>query len=211
MFLFRLSPRCRSPLPPSAGFSLVELLLALTLGSVLIAAATSVAVSMIRSSVQDEAAQVAQNGWSRVQQFLLAEVGEAGRSYVASVESAPIELGFSTSSCSGLPAPPPQASFSLRVRNPARPGDPPSLIHFYNQGADLFRCGPPVLADGSLDFSRASTPAVLSYNTNLADVALGHAGRSLSYTVLIRTPAGQLLFSAPGRAWAQSALIEAEG
>lgn len=204
----------RLPGPPRlsrlSAFTLVELLLAVALGSLVLAGITALAVSMIRASVQEESSQVAQDAWSRVQQFLLTEVGEAGRSYSGTAEAVPIELATSISGCTGSPAPPALASFSIRVRNPGNPGAAPAQIFYYNQNGNLMRCGPPVLADGSLAFTASSSVAILSYNTSLSNLSIGHFGRSLAYTVTISSPRGTTLFSGRGRAWAKSALIEAE-
>ena len=202
-------PAARCRIRPTA-FTLVELLLAVALGSLVIAGITALAVSMIRASVQEESDQVAQDAWSRVHQFLITEVGEAGRSYSGSVETVPIQLATAISGCSGTPAPPALASFSIRVRNPSNPTAAPTVLAYYNQNGNLMRCGLPVLAGGSLDFSATSSVAILSYNTSLANLSIGHSGRSIAYTVLITSPHGTTVFSGRGRAWAQSALIEAE-
>lgn len=192
------------------GFSLVELLLVLVLGAVVLSGIIALAVSLTRASVEEETSQVAQDSWSRVQQFLITEIGEAGRSYSGAVESVPIELSVPINGCSGIPVPPALSSFAIRVRNPGNPSTSPVLIFYYNQNGNLMRCGPPVLSDGSLDFPAISSVAILSYYTTISDISVGYSGRSLAYTVTVRSPHGVTLFSGRGRAWAQSSLIEAE-
>ena len=204
-----LFKRSVSPVPDSA-FTLVELLLAVGLGSLMLTGVIALAVSMIRASARDEIAQTSEDAWSRVHQFLITEVGEAGRSYAGSVETVPIQLATAISGCSGTPAPPAVASFSIRVRNPSNPMAIPTVLSYYNQDGNLMRCGLPVLADGSLDFSATNSVAVLSYNTSLTSLSIDHSGRSIAYTILITSPLGSTVFSGRGRAWAQSALIQAE-
>ena len=198
-----------SPVPDSA-FTLVELLLAVGLGSLMLTGVIALAVSMIRASAREEIAQTSQDAWSRVHQFLVTEVGEARRSYVGSVETVPIQLNAAISGCSGTPTPPSSSSFSIRVGNPANPAQAPTTIDYYVQNGNLMRCGLPVLADGTLNFSGTRSVAVLSYGTSLSSLDLAHSGRSIGYDITISSPQGSAVFTGRGRAWAQSAVIQAE-
>ncbi|MFM7466059.1 MAG: type II secretion system protein J [Cyanobium sp.] len=217
-----------------AAFTLVELLLGAAFGVILLAGLMMMATSLLRAGVRDDNQQSAQDAWARVNQFLNIEVGEAGRLYQGTTEVSPIVLDQAPS-CSGANRDAGSGSFAIRVPNsdPAQ-NSAYATITYYMSGGHLMRCGPPVLANGSLNFSASSSEAILSYNTCLEldstnscrtvtktsrcwDVAddsrlgLGHEGRSIAYRLhLSSAHSAEPELSCVGRAWAQSSIIELE-
>jgi hypothetical protein len=190
------------------------------------------ATFLLRAGLREDNQQSAQDAWARVNQFLNIEVGEAGRIYQGTTPVDPIALD-QTPSCNGASRDAGSDSFAIRVPNPDPTGsDDFKTITYYMSGGHLMRCGPPVLANGALNFSAASTEAILSYNTCLEidsnntcwdvsaknfcwDVAddsrlgLAHEGRSIAYRLhLSSAHSAQPELSCVGRAWAQSSIIE---
>jgi hypothetical protein len=174
------------------------------------------ATSLLRAGVRENSQQTAQDAWGKVNQFLNIEVGEATRFYLPNnpdplepTELDPIEEVQTISDCAGATLTAGSESFKIRVPSPAG-GGVFRQIFYYTSGTDLMRCGPPVLANGTLDFSAPSAEAVLSYNTTLRVVSLGHNDRSVQYTLDFRSPYAGVEFTGVGRAWAQSSIIQLE-
>jgi Tfp pilus assembly protein PilW len=194
-----------------AAFTLVELLLASAFGVILLGGLMKMSTSLMRAGLQDDNQQSAQDAWARVNQFLVIEVGEAGRLYEGTTEVRPIDLDQVPSACSGASRDAGSESFAIRVPNPD-PGAVGSArfatITYYMSEGHLMRCGPPVLATGALNFSATSSAAILSYNTTLRQLSLNHLDRSIAYTLDFRSPHAGVEFSGQGRAWAQSSRIE---
>jgi Tfp pilus assembly protein PilW len=194
-----------------AAFTLVELLVGVAFGAILMGGLMTMATSVLRAGLQDDNQQSAQDAWARVNQFLVIEVGEAGRLYEGTTEVRPIDLDQAPSACSGASRDAGSESFAIRVPNPD-PGAVGSArfatITYYMSAGHLMRCGPPVLANGALNFSANSGAAILSYNTTLRQLSLNHLDRSISYTLDFRSPHAGVEFSGQGRAWAQSSRIE---
>lgn len=193
-----------------AAFTLVELLLASAFGVILLGGLMKMSTSLLRAGLQDDNQQSAQDAWAQVNQFLVIEVGEAGRIYMSAVEVSPILLNQAPASlCSGASRDAGSESFAIRVPN----ADPTATVPFrtityYMTGGHLMRCGPPVLADGSLNFKGPNSEAILSYDTTLRQLSLNHQNRSISYTLDFRSPHAGVEFTGQGRAWAQSSRIE---
>lgn len=220
--------------PRPNAFTLVELLLGSAFGVILLGGLMMMATSVLRAGLREDNQQSAQDAWARVNQFLNIEVGEAGRIYQGTNEQKPIELD-QVPSCSGASRDAGSDSFAIRVPNPDQASsDDFATITYYMSGGHLMRCGPPVLANGALNYSASSTEAILSYNTCLeldsnntcwdvtaknfcwdvaddARLGLGHEGRSIAYRLHLssaHSPEPEL--SCVGRAWAQSSIIELE-
>lgn len=194
-----------------AAFTLVELLVGVAFGAILMGGLMMMATSILRAGLEDDNQQSAQDAWARVNQFLVIEVGEAGRLYQGITEVSPIVLNPATTGCSGANPDAGSESFAIRVPNP----DPAATgsarfatITYFMSDGHLMRCGPPVLANGALNFSATSTAAILSYDTTLRQLSLNHLNRSISYTLDFRSPHAGVEFSGQGRAWAQSSRIE---
>ena len=194
-----------------AAFTLVELLVGVAFGAILMGGLMMMATSILRAGLEDDNQQSAQDAWARVNQFLVIEVGEAGRLYQGITEVSPIVLNPATTSCSGANPDAGSESFAIRVPNP----DPAATgsarfatITYFMSDGHLMRCGPPVLVNGALNFSATSTAAILSYDTTLRQLSLNHLNRSIAYTLDFRSPHAGVEFSGQGRAWAQSSRIE---
>lgn len=191
-----------------AAFTLVELLVGVAFGAILMGGLMTMATSVLRAGLKDDNQQSAQDAWAQVNQFLVIEVGEAGRIYMSATEVSPILLNQEPL-CSGASRDAGSESFAIRVPN----ADPTSSVPFrtisyYMSGGNLMRCGPPVLADGSLNFKGPNSEAILSYDTTLRQLSLNHLNRSIAYTLEFRSPHAGVEFSGQGRAWAQSSRIE---
>ena len=121
----------------SGGFSLVELLIAGTLGVVLVAALASVILSYTRSRERIEAISRLQDQWGRVQFLLDQEIQESRPTTLASV-SIPAACPAQASSAPVLLLAPPEQSVP---------------IVYYRDGSTLRRCGAQVSANGLLSSS----------------------------------------------------------
>ena len=200
------------PRPRLAAFTLVELLLGAAFGVILLGGLMTMATSILRASLREDNQQSAQDAWARVNQFLNIEVGEAGRIYQGETPVGPIQGDNPTPNCSGASQDGGSESFAITVPNP----DPAAAIPFrtityYMSGGHLMRCGPPVLANGALNFSAPSSEAILSYDTTLRQLSRTVENRSIAYTLDFRSPhSAEPEFTGVGRAWAQSSIIELE-
>jgi len=197
--------------PRPAAFTLVELLLGAAFGVILLGGLMTMATSILRAGLREDNQQSAQDAWARVNQFLNIEVGEAGRIYLRTTAVGPIVLNQAPT-CSGASQDGGSESFAITVPNP----DPAAAIPFrtiiyYMSVGHLMRCGPPVLANGALNFSAPSSEAILSYDTTLRQLSRTYENRSIAYTLDFRSPhSAEPEFTGVGRAWAQSSIIELE-
>ncbi|MEB3258052.1 MAG: hypothetical protein VKN83_07030 [Cyanobacteriota bacterium] len=201
-----------------AAFTLVELLLASAFGVILLGGLMMMATFLLRAGLREDNQQSAQDAWARVNQFLNIEVGEAGRIYAGTEELFAIELDKAPS-CTGASRDGGSESFRITVPNPDT--DPLSaryaIITYYMSGGHLMRCGPPVLANGALNFSASSSEAILSYDTTLKELSQPplpstdpkNPKRSIAYTLEFRSAhSDEPEYSGVGGAWAQSSIIE---
>ena len=194
-----------------AGFTLVELLLASAFGVILMGGLMMMATFLLRAGVREDNQQSAQDAWARVNQFLNIEVGEAGRIYEGDEPIGPIKPDQEPT-CTGAGRDAGSESFAITVPNP----DPAvsgsaryATITYYMSEGHLMRCGPPVRANGALNFSAASSEAILSYDTTLRELSLNYEDRSITYKLDFRSPHSAVPeFTGSGRAWAQSSIIE---
>lgn len=116
------------------GFTLVEVLVVVAIGSVLMIGAASMMIGHMRASARYEAILRLQEAWSRVQFLLDQEIQEA----------------------SGRPTSSPCNSLTLSIPNPNGTGNNLTITYALS-GTDLKRTGPQVNSDGTLDSSPAST------------------------------------------------------
>lgn len=196
--------------PRAPAFTLLELLVATAFGAIVFGALMTMATSLLRAGLREDNQQTAQDAWARVNQFLLIEVGEAGRFYQGDNEFSAIELDLPPSDCPEASKDPASASFTIRVPSANASGVTFRMISYYVRDNNLMRCGPPVLANGALDFAAPSAEAVLSYNTVLRNLSRDFDKRSIAYTLDFRSPHAGVEFSEQGRAWAQSSMIQKE-
>lgn len=199
-------PKGREP-----AFTLLELLVATAFGAIVFGALMTMATSLMRAGLREDNQQTAQDAWARVNQFLLIEVGEAGRFYLGTTEVNPIALNQPLSDCPGASRDPASESFTIRVPTGSSVGGVSfRTISYYVRDNNLMRCGPPVLGNGALDFWASSAEAVLSYSTVLRNLSLDLNNRAIAYTLDFRSPHAGVEFSGEGRAWAQSSMIQLE-
>lgn len=123
------------------GYSLIELLTVVLIGSVLMIGTATLLITHIRASAKMEATMRLQEAWSRVQFLLDQEIREAR------VES----NSPSTVNCSSL---------TLKIPNPSG-GSDGSVVYSKTSDNTLTRSGPAVNADGTLDFSSSSDTATV--------------------------------------------------
>lgn len=162
--------------------SLVELLIALVLGGVVMAGAARVLIGDVRSSSNQEAIQRLRDHWGRVNYFVDTEVRE----------------GISVSTAAGTGACLDAANPRLTILVPATAG--PGAIHYYEQAGSLWRCGPDINANGSLDFTTI-TNGVLVENATMQTTITN--GTNVSYTLVLnssRSDSGGLTYTASSQA-----------
>lgn len=166
--------------PQQAGFTLLELLIALALGGMLIGLASSVITSHLRTTQKQAELQRMRDHWGRINFFLETEIRE-GQS-----------LG--TEDGTGICASKPNRVLTITVPNPSAPSTPGRIV-YYNNGVDLWRCGPAVNRDGTLDFAN-QTDGILVENASLS-LPAGFTGPtdSTTYTVTLRSWDGGSLFT----------------
>jgi prepilin-type N-terminal cleavage/methylation domain-containing protein len=164
----------------AGGFTLLELLVSLAMGSVLVGAVASTVGAHIRSGLSMELSQVLSNDMSRLTYFLETEISEG--------ES--IRYGQPISGCAGVSG---NALFSILVPDRGATGTtlPSTTIDYYLTGsgntATLNRCGPPINGDGRLDFTAARIAAPVSTNTTLT-LANTTDTKTLTYNITLRDP-----------------------
>lgn len=182
--------RCR----PSPGVTLLELLIYMGLAAGLTAAVSQVLVSSIRSDSRLELHLRAIDLWGHISFLIESDVAEGSEILQRNPFTAcgggislftilvPVELDVSTT--------PPTPLSVVTVP-----------IHYYLRNGDLFRCGPPFHANGSLDLG--NTPA----KPNLQEALVGRRvslvlvsssteedSRSVHYHLNLLTPDGQEVF-----------------
>jgi prepilin-type N-terminal cleavage/methylation domain-containing protein len=114
------------------GYTLVELLMVVVIGSVLMIGTASMLIAHIQSSARMEGLMRLQEAWSRIQYLLDQEIQEAR-----------LEPGSPASvTCSSL---------TLKVPNPT--GSDGQITYSRSTDGVLKRSGPSVNADGTLNFS----------------------------------------------------------
>jgi prepilin-type N-terminal cleavage/methylation domain-containing protein len=164
---------------PNAGFTLVELLVTLVLGGMLMGLASSVITSHLRTTQKQSELQRMRDHWGRINFFLETEIREG--------QSLGTEQG------EGICADKSRV-LTITVPNPAAPGSPGRIL-YYNNGVDLWRCGPSVNRDGTLDFAN-QTDGILVENASLS-LPSGFTGPTdtTTYTVTLRSWDGGSLFT----------------
>lgn len=138
-----------------SGFTLIELLLVVVLGSVVLLGAAFFAVSGIRSTAGLRIAQRYQTGFGRLSHLIETEVSEATEITYAGAAGgcAPGNVVFSL-------------TIPVLVRNETAAAPLPRIVEYYRVGNDLWRCGPAVNVDGTLN-PNANTAGVLLTNAQL--------------------------------------------
>ena len=145
MWMPSVSAMCSSR-RAGAGFTLVELLVALVAGAAVFAAAGSVLISHVRSSSNMELAQRQRDNAVRLDYLIQVEASEA-----ALVEAArPLPEGCAaaagTNALAALRVPRDSGNYLDTTANV-------SFIYYYNFNGAIRRCGPPVQRNGVLNHS----------------------------------------------------------
>lgn len=126
-----------------AGYTLVELLVAMVTGLAVFAAAGSVLLSHIRSSFKLELAQRQRDNAGRLDYLVQVEASEAA--LVEEARQLPAGcVGSGQASVAAFRVPRDVGNYLDTVGNV-------SFIHYYNHGNDVRRCGPPVQRNGVLN------------------------------------------------------------
>jgi prepilin-type N-terminal cleavage/methylation domain-containing protein len=169
------------------GYTLVELLIAVAIGSFLMIGTASMLISHIQSSARMEGLMRLQEAWSRVQFLLDQEIQEAR-----------IEAGSPSSvNCSSL---------SLRIPNPA--GGEGQITYSRTGDGTLTRSGPSVNEDGTLDFNvQANDEPVIRGVTSFCPTV---RDGTVAYTLGLRDASGVTYqnSSNPSAARSRSRVIE---
>ncbi|MCS5700664.1 hypothetical protein NZK32_16605 [Cyanobium sp. FGCU-52] len=143
-----------------SGFTLLELLVRVGLRTVIFAAAAALITSHIRSTTAAEIAQRVRDDANRLSYFIQTEANEA----------ALVQTGQSLAACSGATG---SSLFSLVIPRPdGVAGDGANVVrsHYYLNGGNLWRCGPSINRNGSLNYD-AIESGILNSNTTVALVA----------------------------------------
>jgi type II secretory pathway pseudopilin PulG len=159
----------------SSAFTLVELLVAASIGSLIFASAAALITSHIRSTFASGIAQRVRDDSNRVSYFIQTEANEA----------ALVETGQSLSACTGATG---TSIFSLVIPRPdGVAGDTANVVrsHYYVNNGNLWRCGPSVNRNGSLNYG-AITNSILNSETAIAPVScqgitMTSGGRVVAY------------------------------
>jgi prepilin-type N-terminal cleavage/methylation domain-containing protein len=149
------------------GYTLVELLMVVVIGSVLMIGTASMLISHIQSSAKMEGVMRLQEAWSRIQYLLDQEIQEAR-----------IETGSPSSvTCS-----------SLTLKVPNATGSDGQITYTRSSDGLLKRTGPSVNADGTLDFSsQAVNETVMTGVTSFCPTT---SDGTVSYTMALQDPSG---------------------
>lgn len=145
---FLFSPRCASS-PSSGGWTLVEILIALSVGFIILASAGGVLLMHLQTTARLELAQRQRDNSVRLDYLMHVEASEAG----SVSDSQNVATG-----CVGAG----QEAFATfvvpRDEGPYQDPGNVSLIQYYNRDGDVWRCGPPVSRNGVLDHYSALGP-----------------------------------------------------
>lgn len=171
----------------SSGFTLIELLVTTGLGAIILAAAAALITSHIRSTTAAEIAQRVRDDANRLSYFIQTEANEA----------ALVRTAQSIDACTGV-AGSGSSVFSLVIPRPdGAAGSAANVVlsHYYLSGGSLWRCGPSINRNGSLDYATTQN-GILNSSTNLSLVTCqGNStvndGRVVAYQVTFNdAPAG---------------------
>ncbi len=162
-----VSPSVRYPgMPPTrsrrsasrSGFTILELLIAAVLGSILFSTLASMILAHIRSTSSSELAARVRNDSNRIDYFIQTEASEAASIGTVDVSNCPASAaGGATLFNFNVPVDTGQADDLTNVVQ----------IFYYTANGDLRRCGPPILADGRLDYTGTPVDSIVSTNTTV--------------------------------------------
>ena len=166
---------------PATGFSLVELLITVVLGSLAVGAVGRVYLSQVRSDSQLDTVLLLRQQANRAARWIDSEAFRAS--------------GFDRQNASGCTAPGNTSlSFSMRIPDPDNPVNV-LRVSYYSPDASNFgnvvRCGPPVVCPSGtacfLDITAAPVTYLVSGDTQLNAVLDANSTRSVRYTLRLRS------------------------
>lgn len=152
------------------GFTLTELLVTISIGSVVVIVAAQSLIAHIRLSARQEALMRSQDTWSRIQNLIDQDIQE---SRCASVDSVARKLSLSMTTWCGDTVDGNQIIYQLKNNN-------------------LIRTGPPIdPTSGSLDTTSTSTTTIVSGNISEFSPSLNSKGNyGVTYSINILDPSG---------------------
>lgn len=180
--LSRSSRFCQS----TKGFTLVELLIAISVGSVLIGMLGTLLISEIRTGINQELSQRSKEDFVRIVALIDADISEGSQ----------LSIPGSLSGCSGATGTS-LVSISVPYGFDASSNSTNSstIVYFAKPDGTLSRCGPPFQANGSLNHGAASSIADINPRTELLINTTASSSSRLSYTLTIKSPTNQVIFS----------------
>lgn len=141
-----------------SGFTLLELLIASVLGSLVFSTLASMIVAHIRSTSSSELAARVRNDANRIDYFIQTEASEAASIGTAAVSNCPASVaGGATLFNFNVPVDTGQADDLTNVVQ----------IFYYTANGDLRRCGPPILGNGRLNYAGTPVDSIVSTNTTV--------------------------------------------
>lgn len=176
------------------GFTLAELLLAITLGSLVITGALRVLVSDTRSGITFAASQGLRNDFARITGFLETEIGEGET----------ISYGQALTGCTSATGGAPTGSSLFTINVPFLNGNTRTFttVHFYADGTNLMRCGPPICTGTATGSCTATNAGALNVTgTRLSSIVHRNATLTLvnatdpeavTYNLALTQPAGTI-------------------
>lgn len=177
----------RANLHHAGGFTSTELVLVVAIGSLLMIGIASMLITQIQTSAKMHAGMRLQEAWSRIQFLLDQEIQEAR-------------------SGSDTPAAGDCSSLTINIPNPTTSSE--ATIVYSRSGTALTRTGPPINADGTLNFATtSSTATVMSGVTSFCPTI---SNSQVTYTMQLTDPSGATYQnqSQPSGARGQARIIE---
>ncbi len=187
--VLQLSRRHR---PATQGFTLIEMLLAIAISGILMAGVMRVVVSDTRAGVTFAASQGLRNDLGRITGFLETEIGEGDTvAYSQALTGCSTATGGSATGTSLFTINVPYLSGNTRTL---------SQIHYYADGTNLMRCGPPICSGtatgsctttnaGALNTSGSTTSAIVHRNATLT-LANATDTEAVTYSLTLTDPGG---------------------
>lgn len=168
------------------GFTLVELLITISIGLVVVGTLGSLLVSEIRTGINQELSQRSKEDFTRITALIDADISEGS------------QLAFpgNLNGCSGA-AGTSLVSISVPYGFDATNNRPntSTIVYFAKSDGTLSRCGPLFQANGSLNHGTTPSIADINPRTELSINTTESSSSQLSYTITIRSPQNQIIFS----------------
>jgi prepilin-type N-terminal cleavage/methylation domain-containing protein len=177
-----LPARAASSAP--GGFTLIELLVTLSIGSVLAIGTVFTLNEHFRTTSLLQARNRLQDHWARVNLLLETEIAEA-------------DTITTDGTCGGV-----NSLLTLNVRSADQVNSTAAIRYAVNGNGDLVRCGPPVAANGALDFAATATTSRLVPNAQFQVQLPGSppTGRLPTYTLTLTDPPSGTTYANQGSA-----------